>query len=261
MKTPLLRPSRSTTMRSATARTSSMLWLIMMTPRPRSRSALDQVQHLGGLRDAERGGRLVEHDDLRVEQQRAGDGDGLALAARQRGDRLAHARDAGGELARAASRRGPPSPPRRAATGRSRGRGRGWRRRRGSRRARGPGRRWRCRASARRSGRSSVTGLPWKSIVPEVGWCTPASTLTSVDLPAPLSPTSATTSPAWTSRSMSVSADTAPKFLRDAAQAQDQLALGRAARRCGHAGMSSWFGSTWAPAGAKRGRATDRRLT
>ena len=35
---PLLRPSRRTTTRSATARTSSMLWLIMMTPSPRSRS-------------------------------------------------------------------------------------------------------------------------------------------------------------------------------------------------------------------------------
>ena len=37
-RSPLLRPSRSTTMRSATARTSSMLWLIMMTPSPRSRT-------------------------------------------------------------------------------------------------------------------------------------------------------------------------------------------------------------------------------
>src|SRR6476619_6018885 len=35
--------------------------------------------------------------------------------------------------------------------------------------------------------------------------------LTSVDLPAPLSPTRATTSPAWTSKSMSLSACTAPK--------------------------------------------------
>src|SRR3954466_2369442 len=35
----------------------------------------------------------------------------------------------------------------------------------------------------------------------------------SVDLPAPLSPTSATTSPAWTSKSTSVRASTAPKRL------------------------------------------------
>ena len=66
----------------------------------------------------------------------------------------------------------------------------------------------------RRSGPFMVTGLPWKVMVPEVGACTPARTLTSVDFPAPLSPTRATTSPAWTSRSMSVSADTAPKFLQ-----------------------------------------------
>ena len=50
-------------------------------------------------------------------------------------------------------------------------------------------------------------------MVPLVGWCTPASTFTRVDLPAPLSPTRATTSPAWTSRSMSVSAETAPNCL------------------------------------------------
>src|SRR5690349_9842737 len=37
--------------------------------------------------------------------------------------------------------------------------------------------------------------------------------LTRVDLPAPLSPTSATTSPAWTSKSMSLRACTAPKRL------------------------------------------------
>ena len=85
-------------MRSATARTSSMLWRDHDDAVAAGAQPLDQVQDLGGLRDAERGGRLVEHDDLGVEQQRAGDGDGLALAARERGDRLAHARDAGGEL-------------------------------------------------------------------------------------------------------------------------------------------------------------------
>ena len=37
-KTPLLRPRRSTATRSATACTSAMLWLIMITPCPRSRS-------------------------------------------------------------------------------------------------------------------------------------------------------------------------------------------------------------------------------
>src|SRR3954449_3346980 len=44
-----------------------------------------------------------------------------------------------------------------------------------------------------------------------IGWM-PATHLISVDLPAPLSPTSAMTSPARTSKSTSVSACTEPKF-------------------------------------------------
>ena len=53
------------------------------------------------------------------------------------------------------------------------------------------------------------TAAPSKSIDPDSGAKTPESTLTSVDLPAPLSPTSATTSPASTQKSTSVSALTA----------------------------------------------------
>src|SRR5699024_3492950 len=52
-----------------------------------------------------------------------------------------------------------------------------------------------------------------KVMVPESAACTPASIFTSVDLPAPLSPTTATTSPAATSRSTWVRAATAPKDL------------------------------------------------
>src|SRR5699024_11815114 len=48
---------------------------------------------------------------------------------------------------------------------------------------------------------------------PEAAACAPASIFTSVDLPAPLSPATATTSPAATSRSTCVSAATAPKDL------------------------------------------------
>jgi hypothetical protein len=48
--------------------------------------ALDQVEHLLGLRDAEGGGRLVEDDDARLLQDRRGDRDGLALSARERRD-------------------------------------------------------------------------------------------------------------------------------------------------------------------------------
>src|SRR5674476_1011697 len=57
------------------------------------------------------------------------------------------------------------------------------------------------------------TVCPSSSISPASWGCTPARILTSVDLPAPLSPTSATTSPATTSRSTSVRALTDPKDL------------------------------------------------
>src|SRR5215213_1446055 len=58
-----------------------------------------------------------------------------------------------------------------------------------------------------------VTSRPSNEIVPEsAGWM-PAIVLTSVDLPAPLSPTRATTSPGRTSKSTSWSACTGPKLL------------------------------------------------
>src|SRR3954453_22571040 len=60
-------------------------------------------------------------------------------------------------------------------------------------------------------GPSIVTGWPSHSIVPSFAGPTPEITFTSVDLPAPLSPTSATTSPGETSISASVRAWTAPK--------------------------------------------------
>src|SRR5690606_31199832 len=51
-------------------------------------------------------------------------------------------------------------------------------------------------------------------MLPSSATCTPASVLTSVDLPAPLSPTSAMISPGATSRSTPLSASTWPKVLR-----------------------------------------------
>ena len=115
---------------------------------------LDEVEHLGGLGDAERGGRLVEHDDLGLAEERAGDRDGLALPAGQARDGDAH----DGILALSCAQQPPglllhrhlverPVPRR------PRCRGRGWRRRRGCRTARGPGRPWRCRAAAPRRAR------------------------------------------------------------------------------------------------------------
>src|SRR4051794_33354367 len=59
----------------------------------------------------------------------------------------------------------------------------------------------------------SWTGSPsHRASYSSPGWI-PAITLIRVDLPAPLSPTRATTSPAWTSKSTSVSASTAPNRL------------------------------------------------
>ena len=181
---------------------------------PALAEALDEVQHLGGLRDAERRGRLVEDDDARIADQRARDRDGLALPAGERGDRDPHRRDLRRQLAQ--QRPGlllHVDLVERAAACAARGRATGWRRRRGCRTARGPGRPSRSRAPARRRGSSISTGSPSYSIVPESGACTPDSTLTSVDLPAPLSPMRATTSPSFTQKSTSVSALTAPKCL------------------------------------------------
>jgi len=52
-----------------------------------------ELEHLLGLRDAESRGRLVEDDELRVPHHGARDGDGLALPARERSDRLAERLD------------------------------------------------------------------------------------------------------------------------------------------------------------------------
>ena len=49
---------------------------------------VDVLQDDPGLLDAERRGRLIEDQDLRPEVDRAGDGDALALATRQRPERL-----------------------------------------------------------------------------------------------------------------------------------------------------------------------------
>ena len=185
-------------MRSATARTSSMLWLTMTTAEPAFADPFDEVEHLGGLRDAERRGRFVEHDDLGVQQQRPRDRDGLALPARQR-RRSGCARWGCAPRARAtAPTSGPPSRSRPDRSGREflaeeqvrddvevlaqrevlEDR----------RDAEGEWRRWgRCQWSH---------GVPSNSHHPRgSGAWTPARTFTSVDLPAPLSPTRATTSP------------------------------------------------------------------
>ena len=54
---------------------------------------LDQVEHLRGLRHAQRGGRLVHDDQLGLGQHGLGDRHRLALTAGQRGDGLADRAD------------------------------------------------------------------------------------------------------------------------------------------------------------------------
>ena len=59
-----------------------------------------EVEHLTGLGDAERGGRLVEEDDLAVPQHRLGDRDGLSLTTGQVRHELAHRGDRADRQAR-----------------------------------------------------------------------------------------------------------------------------------------------------------------
>src|SRR5688572_13078761 len=56
--------------------------------------------------------------------------------------------------------------------------------------------------------------LPSMAIPPESGWCTPDRIFTSVDLPAPFSPSKAVIEPRCNSRSTPASARTPPKVLR-----------------------------------------------
>ena len=145
-RSPPARPSRSTMIRSATSKTSARLWLITTTPEAALAQALDQVEHLRGLGDAERGGGLVEEHHLRLAEQRAGDRHRLALAAGEAADLGAHAAERSSPTSSSSSsRHAAPSRSRRASAAGCRrrrpppGRGRGWRRRRGCRTGRGPG--------------------------------------------------------------------------------------------------------------------------
>ena len=76
-------------MRSATSNTSFMLCVMMHDAEALLGEPPDEVEHLRGLGDAERGGGLVEQHDLGVPEHGLGDRDGLALAAGE-------ARDASG---------------------------------------------------------------------------------------------------------------------------------------------------------------------
>ncbi len=217
-----MRPPRSTTARSATSNTWSMACETTTTALRSLAQPQNQIEHLARLAHAERGGRLVEDDDLRCEGRGPADGDRLPLPAGHQPDHRVEVGDghlqalehlarlvghltALQEAQRARQPRRPcelsagvevvgrphvveereilidrldaPAPARRRASG--------------SRLLFRPSRPLRCRSGTR----------PFRRLI-------------RVDLPAPLSPSSASNSPLHTWRSMSSSADTAPKRLR-----------------------------------------------
>src|SRR5260221_6793837 len=76
-------------------------------------------------------------------------------------------------------------------------------------------------------GLSNSIASPSIKIVPDVGLCTPASVLVSVDLPAPLSPSRQSTSPAWTFTEMSWSTSIGPKDLLTSRSSRIGVAIAR----------------------------------
>ena len=216
---PTVRPWRSTTARSATCATCSRLCEIRITATPRSGSRRTSSSTCADSRTPERGGRLVEDHEAIRERDRAQDRDRLPLAAGHQPDLLARADPVAPRAARAARPSRAPSPARAGA--------------RAGRASAGGAARARC-GSWRRAERLSNSPRSWCSVsmparrAPRRGErerdrqrrrrgsrrassvCTPQIALTSVDLPAPLSPSSATISPASTDRLASSSARTAP---------------------------------------------------
>ena len=182
--------------------------------------ALDQVEHVAGLHDAERRGRLVHEHDLARPGDRAADRDALALAAGHVGHGRARVLDPHAEIAE----RLVAAPPHRPLVEEAE-------------LAEQPGARElaaeeqvRRRVELGRQREVLVDGLdaelargvrrgdrrpraPSKRISPPSGGWTPTSVLTSVLLPAPLSPTSATTSCGYTVKLAPRSACTRPKLL------------------------------------------------
>ena len=81
--------------RVAVSKMSCRLCEMRTTREPLLGQTPDELEHLLGLRDAERGRRLVEDDELRVPHHRARDCHRLALSARERRDRLTDGLDRG----------------------------------------------------------------------------------------------------------------------------------------------------------------------
>ena len=178
----------------------------------------------GRLGDAERGRRLVHQHQLGRPVGGAGDRDALALAAGKVADRSTSPRGCarrGLHELLALADHAPAVEPAERAGRQSRGRGRG------SCRPAAVGQRQVLEddldaACLRLAGSVKWTSSPSIRMRPAVGGYTPQMILTSVDLPAPLSPTSATTSPAWTSSEKSSMRDDAAELLADVLEAEDR---------------------------------------
>ena len=85
---PTSLPFFITATRSARSNTSWMSWLMRKMPMPFLLELDDEIGDLLGLLRAQRGRRLVHDQHAGVEVDRPRDGDGLALAARERAHRL-----------------------------------------------------------------------------------------------------------------------------------------------------------------------------
>src|SRR6478735_3400241 len=212
---PLFRPCRSTSIRSDTARRSARLWLMMTTPRPISRSRSTSISTSAvcttdsaavGSSSTRIRGRVVSVRAMATacrcppDSSRTGvrtDGTVIVRSRRICADASSMPSMSIGLRFDARSSR-----PRKmfAATLRFSHSARSWNTVEMPR-------------ACAPAGLGMLTGSPSISTVPESGWSTPEMILASVDFPAPLSPTSATTSCACTVRSASVSASTAPNRL------------------------------------------------
>ena len=183
---------------------------------------LDEAQHAMGLLDAEIVGRLVEDDDLGGELHGARNGDRLALAAGQRVEtgasassflemptRLSSADAAPRSLAKSS---GAKTPSHGSLTGsRPRNRLRAMRESGASEVSW-----WMVSMPSSMASRAEriddLLGRAHRSSPPSIG-CTPEIALISVDLPAPLSPSNATTSPSRSVIDAFFSARTLPNDL------------------------------------------------
>ena len=157
------------------------------SPSPSSRMKL---AHLVDARRVEAVGGLVEHEQLRVAEQRRGDPQTLLHAERV--------------LRRTCRRRGRRARPGRAPPGSGPGRGRPASRARGGSRCRSDRARKRESRSARRRGRGRTQARPGsrraRFPLPAVGATSPSSIAIVVVLPAPFGPMKPATTPAGTSR-------------------------------------------------------------